>query len=112
MTQRELSGDEAKIYGEYIGKYVILFPAQGSSYSGKLVNIEKGHAILNPHQGAEFSKTKGLTRKLIPKNAKVRLEYIITIEPTTKEDLEAYCEFQNEQDVLELKKRKSKPKDN
>jgi hypothetical protein len=85
------------IFDEYIGKYVIIYPYHGSSFVGKLVELKEGYATLNPHQAGYYDKEKGLIRKIIEKDSKVNLMNIVAIEPTTKKNLEASCEYLNKQ---------------
>ncbi|MCL5018180.1 MAG: hypothetical protein M1416_00220 [Candidatus Pacearchaeota archaeon] len=86
------------IYDEFIGKYVLIYPSYGNSFGGKLVKIVNGIGTLNPHQGAVCDKEKGMQRKIIYENSKVNMTHINCIEPITKESLENYCEFCNNQD--------------
>jgi len=89
--------EKESIFDEYIGKYVMIYPQHGSTFAGKLTKIEEGFANLNPYEGGIWHKEKGLVRKMIYKNSKINLSYIIIIEPTTKKNLENYCKFCNKQ---------------
>lgn len=85
------------IFDEYIGKYVIIYPSYGNSFGGKLTEIIDGMGTLNPHQGGICDKEKGMMRKMVYKNSKVNMNHINCIEPVTRESLENFCEFYNNQ---------------
>lgn len=93
---------------EYIGGYVIIYPAthQGS-FSGKLVRVEEGYGILNPHQSGYYDKEKGLVRCLVNKDSKIDMTHIVAIEPTTKKSLEEACEYLNRKNNQDSPKQKS-----
>lgn len=85
-------------FEEYINEWIIInVRGISNSFGGYCVDIRDGYAVLNPFQGAKWDGEKGLTRKLIRKNSKVPLEGS-SIQPTTKKDLENYCEYLNAQD--------------
>ena len=96
---------------EYIGQYVIIYPAMShSTFSGKMVGIEEGYAVLNPFQGGSYDKEKGLIRKMIHRNSRVSLVGVVGIEPSTLRDIEAYCKFSNRQSELEREKAQKQDK--
>ncbi|MDP2628605.1 MAG: hypothetical protein Q8P15_01760 [Nanoarchaeota archaeon] len=80
---------------EYIGQYVILFPQHSATFSGRLIEIRNGYAILQPHQAAEYDEEKGPIRKMINKRTKILTAAVIGIEPTTRKSLENYCKYEN-----------------
>jgi hypothetical protein len=98
------------IWDEYINRYVMLHSQQGTTFSGKLIKIQNGHAFLNPFQGAIYHPKEGPIRSLIYDTSKVSLETNMTIEPTTKESLIALCEFLNTQEVEKRKREKAQNK--
>lgn len=82
----------------YIGKYVIIYPISGSVFTaGKLVSKEDGWVVLNPFQGGRYDPEKGLERRMINEDSLINITNIHAVEPTTKESLEAYCEWNNRQ---------------
>ena len=88
-----------------------VFMTQTNTFSGKVVDIDDEFVTLNPYTGYNYDKEKGPVRALIDMPSKIRLMDIVAIEPTTKNDLENYCEYSNKhQDFLmkEMEKRKSK----
>lgn len=88
---------EENEWGEYIGKYVIIYPSHGSNFAGRITGLKNGYAILNPYQGGEYDIKKGLIRMLVYKNSRVRIADCTAIEPTTKKNLENSCIFINSQ---------------
>lgn len=85
-------------FDRYKGKWIIIFPQHGSTFPGYLSKIEGDYLVLNPFQGAEVNNEKGLTRKLVHEDAIVSKHSIIAIEPTTKQNLENSCTYQNNQE--------------
>jgi hypothetical protein len=53
--------------------------------------------FLNPFQGGEYGKD-GLVRKMIAEDLTFDIGKIVCVEPTTRENLEIYCEFMNQED--------------
>ncbi len=105
-----------KLLKDYRDKYVILYPQNASNFSGKIVDIDEfNYIVLNPYQGVSYDKEKGAIRLLIDEPARVRLGDVIAIEPVTRENLENFCEFKNNQDRIDLEiklKSLSSPKSN
>ena len=90
------------------GKYTI-FQTAGRSYSGMLKDIEDGWLVLHPFQGFGYDAKKGLIKKLVEDEhdpMKVRINDVTGIEPTTREDMIAYCEYSNKHPEKEEKKTK------
>ncbi len=95
-------------WDEYIGKYVIIHPGmQSRSMAGKLISVHSGIATLNPFQGGNFDPDKGQIREIISQNAKLTVSPGTIIEPTTKKNLENYCEHMNKQEQQFLSQRDS-----
>jgi len=80
----------------YIGKYVLIDARSGNNVAGKIIEIDGDFLVLNPFQGGSFDKEKGLTRKLIEDDSIFNIHNIGNIEPTTRENIEAYCYYANE----------------
>ena len=93
---------------EYYNKYVVSFLQHGSTFAGRLIGADsEGYLILNPFQGWAYSKRKGeIVReaKLIEGNSRTRSDLVISVRPTTKKDLEAYCQYTNEHEEKNNKK--------
>ncbi|HJX49924.1 MAG TPA: hypothetical protein VJ438_00515 [Candidatus Nanoarchaeia archaeon] len=110
MTRNGFGLRERKsLFEDYLGEYVIIFPANGTRvFGGKMVEIKKDsdYAVLIPFQGVDYTK-KGAVNKLIDKRALVFLPGV-SIEPTTKRNLENYCKTENQR--ASDKKEKLKPK--
>jgi len=101
-----------KAFGIYKDNYnYAIFMTQTNSFSGKIVDIDNEFVTLNPYTGYNYDKEKGPIRAFINMPSKIRLIDIVAVEPTTKKDLENYCEYSNKhQDFLmkEMNKGKSK----
>jgi len=93
------------LYDKYIGKWVIIYPTGiNNSFSGKMVEINEGNAILNPFQFGEVKEGK-LVRKLISNSIGSTIPLVgSVIEPVTEEYLVSYCELMNKKDNEETKK--------
>lgn len=86
---------EENIFQRYIGRYVVIYPMQGSrSFAGKLVSLKDGYGILNPFQGATYEPEKGLVRKMIYDDSVVPI-LGAAVEPASIKDLESYCDSVN-----------------
>ena len=96
--------DKDPVYGRYIGRYITVFPQHGSTFCGKLVDIVEGHLVLNPFLGRDYDPKKGNTFRLINRDSIIDCYKIVTVEPTTKRNLENYCEFQNANNQKENRK--------
>jgi hypothetical protein len=98
-------------YDDFIGMYITVYPISSSNnFSGRLIRIEDHHLILNPFLGSKPDKEKGqLVRKMVYEESKTLMP-VVTIEPTTKEDLELICEIFNRNDSETLKKYQPEPK--
>jgi len=94
------------IFDEYIGKYVIIHPATNTTYLGKITKIEGDYAVLNPHQTVIYEEGKNGIKKLIGESSLVRISGAISIEPTTRENLENYCKYINKEAEKERHKEK------
>src|SRR3989344_3978496 len=90
------------------GKYTIFYTSS-RSFGGMLKDIEDGWLVLHPFQGFGYDAKKGLIKKLVEDEhdpMKVRINDVIGIEPTTREDMIAYCEYSNKHPEKEEKKTK------
>ncbi|HLD37718.1 MAG TPA: hypothetical protein VJA86_03965 [Candidatus Nanoarchaeia archaeon] len=79
------------------GKYTIFYTSS-RSFSGMLKDIEDGWLLLHPFQGFGYDAEKGLIKKLVDDEhgpMKVRINDVTGIEPVTREDMIAYCEYSN-----------------
>lgn len=74
------------VFDRYIGRWIIIYTPKETS-SGRLSSIDGDYLVLNPFQGAEWDKEKGLTRKILNDDSLVERSAIINIEPTTEENL-------------------------
>jgi hypothetical protein len=83
---------------QYIGEYIIITPPNGTSHSGRLDRIEDPYAVLNPYQGANWDSEEGITRILINGDQKIFASPFTDITPTTKENIEAFCNYHNKKD--------------
>jgi len=83
-------------YTEHIGKWRIIY-AQNNTFGGKIIGERNGRLLLKPHQSGNYDNKKGLIRSLINKESSVNTNHIISIEPTTKDNLESACKFLNKQ---------------
>ncbi|MFH1801350.1 MAG: hypothetical protein ABH804_00755 [archaeon] len=72
------------IWDEYIGRYVLIYSQQGTTFAGKITGIKEGYAVLNPFQGGKYDSKKGLIKVMVNENSKVRLIGCIGIKPITK----------------------------
>lgn len=98
-------------YREYIGKYVEIKPLTGHErFYGRLIRIEGGNAVLNPHYSQGYSEL-GARYVLLTKNQKVSLMVPFSIRPTTKKDLENLCELATENSIIETRKMRENPKE-
>ena len=87
------------------GKYTIFYTSN-RSFSGMLKDIEDGWLLLHPFQGFGYDAEKGLIKKLVEDKhdpVKVRINDVVGIEPTTREDIIAYCEYSNKHPEKESK---------
>ena len=81
---------------KYIGQAVVIHAGSGSiSYSGRIVRIEDGWLILNPHFAGHYDPDNGLVRHLVKEDAIIRADTILSIEPTTLTHLQAYADYSN-----------------
>jgi len=105
MTTKPFGMDkEEGTFEEFIGMYVIIYPASGAgTFTGKLTKIKGGFGVLNPHMGGAYGE-KGMIKKLVYKNSKVNLTNINCMEPTTRRDLEAYCHLCNSENQKDSEK--------
>ena len=94
------------LWDEYIDKWVSI-RVQGipSSYGGKIVEIKDGYAYLSPFQDGNYDIDKGFVHRMNQKRALVPLMGS-TIEPTTKKNIENYCEYHNKRNLEETKREK------
>ena len=100
-----------KEYQEFIDEYVEISPLMGHErFRGRLVRIEKGHAVLNPHYSQEYNN-EGAKYSLKDKNQKVNLMVPFAIRPVTREDLEALCVLATEDARNDVKKMREGKKD-
>ncbi|MFA5071712.1 MAG: hypothetical protein WC511_05130 [Candidatus Pacearchaeota archaeon] len=98
MTRKE------NFYDEYIGKFVVIYPASGNNnFVGKLNSVRDGYAILNPFSGSEYKDGK-LVRKLIYENSKVLISPCTAIEPTNEVNIAGFFKNINEQNQSEKNK--------
>jgi len=86
------------VYDQYIGKWIIINSMNGVNSAGKLVGIDEGYMVLNPHQGLKWDPEKGMSRGLVKENSLVESSKIASIDPTTRRDLEAFCTFKNNEE--------------
>lgn len=93
-----MSTPEENVWESYKGEYIIIYSSTGNrTFGGKLIDIKEGvYGILNPFQGADYGEGK-LKRKLIDKNSSIFLPGT-SIEPTTKSNLEIFCELSNKEE--------------
>ena len=82
-------------YDRYKGKYILINTARGSTFSGHMIDIEDGSAILNPHTLTDYTSGEPIS-KLIDNPEVPELVDLTnaSITPTSKENIEAYCEYQ------------------
>ncbi len=87
------------VYEDYIGRWALIYPTGlNTTFSGKIVAIVEGNAILNPFQHGEIKEGK-LVRKLITDKTGSLVPLIgSTIEPTTEKYLIDYCEMMNKKE--------------
>jgi hypothetical protein len=87
------------LYDQYLGRFVIIYPAGiNTSFSGKVIDIIEGYAVLNPFQGGEICEGK-LVRKLIGHIGNSLVPLIgSAIEPVTEEYLTEYYKLRDKED--------------
>ena len=94
--QKNRFGPDKKpgLWDEYIGQYVIIYPQNGKTFAGKLVEIKDGfYGILSPFQSGRY-REEGPEIRLDKKRSMIYLQGA-SIEPTTRKSLENYCIFEN-----------------
>ena len=81
-------------YQENRGKYFIFYlTGSGSNFSGKIMGVEDGKVVLNPHSGTEYVEGKRVC-KLISRVSRIDLASIAAEEETSEESIAAFCEYQ------------------
>ena len=94
------------IWDEYIGQWVVIrVSGISSSYGGKIVEIKDGNAYLSPFQDGHFDAEEGFIHGM---NNGISLLPLMgsTVEPTTQENIEDYCRYQNKKALEERAKEK------
>ena len=84
-----------KKYDRYKDKYILIHTARGQTFGGHMINIENGSAILNPYTSTDYESGEPIL-KLIDNPEVPELVDLTnaSITPTSKENIEAYCEYQ------------------
>ncbi|PIO08753.1 hypothetical protein COU59_00245 [Candidatus Pacearchaeota archaeon CG10_big_fil_rev_8_21_14_0_10_34_12] len=76
-----------------------------STHGGKVNRVEEGYVYLSPFQTGRYHPERGLELFISDESARVKVEDIISVFPTTKERIEAYCKFQNRENQEERAKK-------
>jgi len=99
------------IWAEYLGKWVVIrVPGIQPSYAGKMIDIKAGeYAVLSPFQDGHFDVKQGFIHEMSNERTIVPLVGS-PIEPTTQENIENYCKYQNKKSLEELTKKRVKKK--
>ena len=84
----------------FVGEYVSIYNPTGTNSTGKITGIEEGYLILNPFSGVALDDERGIIKKLIEKDSIFSISNISSIEPTTKECIEALCDNFNKKNCL------------
>lgn len=100
-----------KYYEEYIGKWISVTPLPGETIIGLMKSYDEGYALINPFLETNYNNGHP-ELKIVERDVptRVRLDGVLSITPKTKEDLEGYCKFKNEEIKKEAKKKKRKTK--
>lgn len=95
MTGFEVRNKNDSI-SKYVGRNVVIFTTQGNrSYSGFMKEVtDDGFIKLGPFVGGIYDDN-GLTLTLIEEDCIVDKGSVLSMEPATKESLEAYCRYRN-----------------
>lgn len=104
-------GRKEKYYEQYIGKWVSIIPLPGENMVGLMESYDEGYALMNPFLETNYSNGHPelkIVERDVPQ--RVRIDDALSITPKTKEDLEGYCKFKNEEIKKELKRGKRKTK--
>ena len=97
-------------YDYFMGKYVSIEVSGKTARAGKLIDIIKGHAILNPYIATDWVSGEEPAKAFIPLKASIDLSNPGTIvEEKTEQGIRNYCIYQNN---LEAEERRKKSKEN
>jgi|TARA_Y100000034_G_scaffold117319_1_gene156639 hypothetical protein len=112
MTKRFEESEIKKIeppFDRYVGDYIIITNINGRSKMGKLVGFSSGNVLLSPFLGMDYTP-KMPTRKLMEDTEMVNMQSYDELEPTTRKNIERYCDHQNEeyQKDMEAKEKQRK----
>jgi|TARA_Y100000310_G_scaffold197376_3_gene197483 hypothetical protein len=94
-------------HDRYIGDYVIISTLNGNSEVGKLIGFIDGYALLSPFLGPEHTP-KGLVKRFFEDTLIANMHPSFSVVPTTRENMDRYCEFQNREYQEGRKKKKRK----
>ena len=102
-----------KYYEKYIGTWISVTPLPGENIAGLMESYDDGYALINPsletiyHNGHQEVT---IVEREVP--TRVRIDDALSIVPKTKEDLEGYCKFKNEEIKRDAERQKEKDKEN
>ena len=88
----------------FIGNYVEIY-FNNNSFAGRLIGIEDGSGILNPHMACRYNKDGKRTFSLVDEASLVRITDRVGIIPTTRESLEGNCVSRNKHEEENDKKK-------
>ena len=82
-----------------MGEYVVVYLGDSRTCAGKVCDVSGDYVSLNPFMSGEWEK-QGLVRKLMKNKRpqRIRRDVIGIIEPTTKENIEHYCQHLDSQE--------------
>jgi len=93
----------------FSGKYVTIRTREGV-YGGKVNDIREGYVYLSPYQTGRYDCENGLELFISDESLRIKTEDVIAVHPTAEERIEAYCEFQNRQNMAELEIKRAERK--
>ena len=88
--------ERKKFLDDYTGEYAIIDQRNSKDSAGKIVEIKEGYVLLLPYQSSVWNGDRTLEKRFIEhgKPQTIPLSEVITITPTTRNNIENYQRYQ------------------